>query len=281
MKFFKNKLAVTIIVLSVAFLVLITQSADRGKMSFVESGIGSVVNPVQGVFYKINKKIRNSIGFVLNIPDVKKESVELRAENSKLKSQLAEYSSLKSENDRLRKMLNFKNQRSEYDYVGADVIGKSGGNYLDEFTINKGTKDGIAKGMIAITNEGLVGQVIITGGNWAKVQSLSNENLAVSAMVDSTKENSGIVKGYKDNQNNILAKLYFLPIDSKIKNKDVILTSGLGGMYPKGIRIGEVTSVEVDKGKVMKNATIKPYVDLTKMEEVFIVVPKNKGEVKY
>ncbi|HDK7159746.1 TPA: rod shape-determining protein MreC [Clostridium botulinum] len=285
MKFFKNKLTVTIIVLSVTFLVLITQSAERSKISFVESGIGTVVNPVQGVFYKVNKKIRNSIGFVLNIPDVKKENVELKSKNSKLESQLVEYKSLKDENERLRKMLNFKNQHSEFNYVGADIIGKSGGNYLDEFTINKGSNDGVFKGMIAITNEGLVGQVIATGGSWAKVQSLSNENLAVSAMVDSTKENSGVVKGFKDSQNNILAKLYFLPIDSKIKEKDIILTSGLGAMYPKGIRIGEVKSIEVDKGKVMKNAIIKPYVDLRKIEEVFIVIPKvmpnNKEEVKY
>ncbi len=101
---------------------------------------------------------------------------------------MVEYKSLKDENERLRKMLNFKNQHSEFNYVGADIIGKSGGNYLDEFTINKGSNDGISKGMVAITNEGLVGQVIATGGSWAKVQSLSNENLAVSAMVDSTKE---------------------------------------------------------------------------------------------
>ncbi len=70
-------------------------------------------------------------------------------------------------------------------------------------------------------------------------------------------------------------------MDSKIKEKDIILTSGLGAMYPKGIRIGEVKSIEVDKGKVMKNAIIKPYVDLRKIEEVFIVMPKNKEEVKY
>lgn len=283
MKFFKNKLAVTIIVLSVTFLVLITHSVQRSKLSFVESGIGSVVNPVQGVFYKVNKKVRNSIGFLLNIPDVKRENMELRAKNSKLESQLVEYKSLKEENKSLRDKLNFKNQRSEYNYVGADIIGKSGGNYLDQFTINRGSKDGIGKGMIAITEQGLVGQVISTGTDWAIVQSLSNENLAVSAIVNSTRENSGVVKGYKDSKNNILAKLYFLPLDSKIKEKDVILTSGLGRMYPKGIRIGYVISVEEDKGKVMKNAIIKPYVDLTKIEDVLIVIPKNKveSEVKY
>ncbi|NEZ45662.1 rod shape-determining protein MreC [Clostridium niameyense] len=280
-KFFKNKLAVTIIVLSVTFLILITQSVGRSKVSFVESGIGSVINPVQGTLYKVNKKIRNFVGFILNVPDVKKENEDLKKRNSELESQLIEYKALKSENERLRNMVNFKNQRSEYDYVGCDIIGKSGGNYLDEFTINKGSKSGIAKGMIAITDEGLVGQVTSVGSTWSTVQSLSNENLAVSAIIDRTRENSGVVKGYKDSTSKLLAKLYFLPLESTVKKGDVILTSGLGGFYPKGIRIGKVTGVEEDKGKVMKNAIIEPYVDLRKIEEVFIVIPKNKIEVKY
>lgn len=281
MKIFKNKLAVTIILLSVTFLILITQSVGRSKLSFVESGVGSVLNPIQGVFYKTNQKIKNYIGFVLNIPDVKKENNDLKKKISELEKKLIKSKSLKKENERLRKTLNFKNQHSQYDYIGCDIIGKSGGSYIDEFTINRGTKDGVGKDMIAITSEGLFGKVIQAGSNWAKVQSISNENLAVSAMVESTGENNGIVKGYKDGSNNLLARLEFLPMDSKVKKGDDILTSGIGAMYPKGIRIGKVTLVEEDKGKIMKNAIIKPSANLEKVQEIFIVVPKNKVKVEY
>ncbi|NMA57785.1 rod shape-determining protein MreC, partial [Clostridium cochlearium] len=146
---------------------------------------------------------------------------------------------------------------------------------------NKGLKDGIEKQMIAVTNQGLVGQVISVGRNWAVVQTLSNENMAVSAIVQSTRENMGVVKGFKDSNNNQLAKLYYLPLESKIKKNDVILTSGLdGGLYPKGIKIGYVIDIEEDKGKVMKNAVIQPYVNFSKLEEVFIVVPKEKLNIK-
>lgn len=281
MRIFRNKLAVTIVLLSVTFLILISKTIKSDKISLTGNGIGITFNAIQGGIYKFNSRVKDSVGFILNFSNVKKENEQLRKQNSELESKALDYDSLKEENEKLREMLNFKNQRSEYDYIGCDIIGKSGNGLLDQFVINKGSKDGIAKQMIAITEQGLVGQVTSVGSNWAIVQSLANENIAVSGIVESTNDNGGIVKGYKDSDNRLLAKLYYLPLDSNIKKGDVVLTSGLGGVYPKGIRIGSVTDVEEDKGKVMKNAIIKPYVDFNKIEEVFIVLPKNKIDVKY
>ena len=113
------------------------------------------------------------------------------------------------------------------------------------------------------------------------MQCLSNENIAVAALVQSTRENNGIVKGYKDENNKLLAEIQRLSLDSLIKKDDVIVTSGLGGIYPSGIRIGKVLSVHEDKGEVMKSAIIEPYVNFSKIEEVFIVVPKENREIKY
>jgi len=280
-KFFKNKLMVSIIVLSIAFLILISQSVKRENVSFVENGIGISFNTVQGALYSINSQIKYSLGFVFNYSAVRKENEDLTAKNSELEKKLVDYNSLKDENTSLRDMLNFKNSNSNYNYVGCDIIGKSGSGYLDQFVINKGTNDGISKNMIAVTGVGLVGQVTTVGSNWAIVQTLSNENLAVSAMVESTNENDGILKGYKAAGSSLLAKLYYLPIDSNIAKGDVILTSGLGGLYPKGIRIGSVISIEEDKGQVMKTALVQPYVDFNKIQELFIVVPINKIDVTY
>jgi len=280
-KFIKNKLTVSVIILSVTFLVLISQSIKRNNVSLVENVMGVSFNSFQGAIYSINSQIKYSLGFIFNYSAVKKDDELLRARNSELENMLVEYSALKDENKQLRGMMNFKDTHSEYNYIGCNIIGKSGNGYLDQFVINRGSKDGIAKDMIAITAEGLVGQVVTVGTNWCMVQSLSNENLAVSAMVESTNDNSGILKGYKDSGKNLLAKLYYLPLESTIAKDDVILTSGLGGLYPKGIRIGSVLSVEEDKGKVMKTALVKPYVDFNKIQELFIVVPKDKIDVKY
>jgi len=250
-------------------------------MSFVENGVGVTINSVQGLFYNGFYKIRDSFKFITNFSEVKKENEALKKSNSEYQSKALEYDVLKKESERLRSMLNFSTQRDEYNYVGANINGLSGNSFSDGFIINKGENKGIKKGMVAITGEGLVGQITSVGNNWSIVQSLSNENIAVAALVQRTRDNNGIVKGHKDKNNKFLAEIDRLSLDSGIKKGDVIVTSGLGGIYPPGIRIGNVMSVHEDKGEVMKSAIIKPYVDLEKIEEVFIVVPKETSEVKY
>ena len=283
MRFLKNKLAVVIILLSVTFLSLIGYSVNREKMSFVENGVGVTINSVQGVFFNGFFKIKNSFKFITNISKVKTENESLRKSNNELQAKALEYTASIKENERLRKMYKFSTANGQYNYVGADINGLSGNSFSDGFIINKGENKGIKKGMVAITGDGLVGQVTSVGNNWAIVQCLSNENIAVAGLVDSTRDNNGIVKGYTDAKNKSLAQIQRLSLDSKIKKGDVIMTSGLGRIYPAGIRIGSVLSVHEDKGEVMKSAIIKPYVDFSKIEEVFIVVPKDTeaGEIKY
>ena len=284
MKLLKNKLAVTIIVLSVTFLVLIIATFKRENKSMIESGAGAALNPVQSIVYKATNRVKESVDFFLNFSEVKEENKNLITENEKLKDKLLEYSDLADENERLRQILSFTEEHNNYDYVGCDIIGYPNNNISDGYFINKGENANIQKGMVVVAAQGLVGQVISVGSNWSIVQSLANENIVVAVMADSTREATGYIKGYKDRQNRNLAKVYDLPIDSEIKEGDVIMTSGVGMLYPKEIRIGEVTKVEEDKVKVMKSAIVKPYVDFNKLEELFVIVPKDirdTKEVKY
>lgn len=279
MNFLKNKLAVTIVVLSVSFLILIGYSVKREKVSAVENGIGSTFNLVQGGIYGVSTKIKNTFTFIAEYSNVKKENEELKKKNYELENEVLDYKSLKDENETLKASLNYESQNSEYSYVMCDIVGKSGGSFLEQFVVNKGSKNGIAKGMVVIAPEGLVGKVTYTANNWSIVESLASENIVVGALVQATRENQGIVKGYKDSDNKLLAKLYNLPMNSTVKNGDVILTSGTGLLYPKDIRIGKVTGIENDIGKAMKIATIEPYVDFNKLEVVTIIVPKNKIDI--
>lgn len=92
--------------------------------------------------------------------------------------------------------------------------------------------------MVVITSVGLVGKVTKASSNFSIVQTILNENIAVATMVESTNETTGILQGINDNKNKNLTQLSNIPMDSAIKEGDIILTSGLGSMYPKGIRIG-------------------------------------------
>ena len=281
MKLRKNKLAATVIVLSVAFLGIIIYTINNDQKNAISSGVGSAINPLQKVVYSINDKIKGTLDFFLNFSKIKQENEELTKENIELQNKLLEYDTLKEENDRLREVLNFKNSKDNYSYVGTNIIGYSGESFSNGYIIDKGENDGILKGMVVISDKGLVGQVTSTGSNWAIVESLLNENIAVSVMVNSTRETTGILEGYVTRSNSGLTKVTNLPLDSEIKEGDVIVTSGLGQIYPKEIRIGEVISVESDEIKSMKTAIVKPYVDFDKLEDLFIIIPNETREVKY
>lgn len=281
MKLFKNKLAVTVIVLSVAFLGIIIYTVNSDSKGALSSGAGSTINPLQKVVYSISDKVKETLDFFLNFSEVKDENKELTKENIKLKNKLLEYDKLKEENDRLREVLNFADSKSSYEYVGCEIIGYSGESYTQGYVINKGENHGLKKGMVVVADKGLVGQVTSTGTNWAIVESLLNENIAVSVMVNSTRETTGILEGYVTRSNDGLTKVTNLPVNSDIKEGDVILTSGLGQIYPKEIRIGEVVSVETDDIRVMKTAIVKPYVDFSNLEDLFVIIPTETREVKY
>jgi len=285
MKFLRNKLAVAVIVLSVTFLITIGYSVKRDKVSFVEGGIGSVLNPIQGFIYNVNGKIKGSIGFVTSFSDVKKENEELRKKNDDLEKKLLDYDVLKEQNKTLTEMFSLKNPEDDYKKIGCNITHKSGGSFFDEFVIDRGSKDGIQKKMVVISSKGIIGQVTQTASNWAVVQSLANPNIAISAGkpdLGDVKGYTGILKGYKDSNNNLLAKLTLLPLDADVKKGDVIVTSAYGGVYPKGYRIGEVIDVDSDSVNLMKYAIIQPYVNYNKLDEVFVVIPKViSPEIKY
>lgn len=275
MKPFKNKLAVTIVVLSVAFLGIIIFSL-KNNSSVISSGVGSVISPLQKIIYNANDKLKGSFDFFINFSKVKQENEELAAKNAELENKLIEYNRMKEENTTLREMFDYSQANQNYNYLGCNIVGYSGGNISNGYIIDKGTNDGVKKDMIVITPAGIVGKVTKSESNYSIVQTILNENIAVASMVEITRETTGILQGITDSKNKNLTMLSNIPIDSEIKEGDVILTSGLGGMYPQEIRIGEVVSVEVDSVGIMKKAIVKPYVDFNKLEGLFVVVPKEE-----
>lgn len=275
MKPFKNKLAVTIVVLSVAFLGIIIFNLKRNS-SVISSGVGSVISPLQKIIYNANDKLKESFDFFINFSKVKQENEELAAKNAELENKLIEYNRMKEENTTLREMFDYSQANQNYNYLGCNIVGYSGGNISNGYIIDKGTNDGVKKDMVVITPAGLVGKVTKSESNYSIVQTILNENIAVASMVESTRETTGILQGITDNKKKNLTILSNISIDSEMKEGDVILTSGLGGMYPQEIRIGEVVSVEVDSVGIMKKAIVKPYVDFNKLEGLFVVVPKEE-----
>jgi len=282
MKILKNKLAVTVIILSVVFLAMIGFSVGRNNATFPESGIGSIINKVQVRVYKATSSSLGFLDFFTHYGDVKKENEDLKKKINDLSNMEQHYDTIKNENERLRDSLNYQNANASYEYKGAEISGRIGGAWLEQLSINIGSKDGILAGMVAIDVNGcFVGKVTKVASDWAVIDTLANSNIAVSAIVGGRPQDNGIVKGYRGINNSILGMLNFLPKDSAIKIGDVVVTRGFEQSYPKDIRIGTVIDIQDDKGKLAKNATIKPFVDFSKLQELSIIIPKNKRDIKY
>ena len=281
MKPFKNKLAVTIFLLSVAFCGMIIYSL-QSDANGISSSVSTVVSPLQKIVYNINSRVKETVDFFLNFSEVKLENEELKEKNTKLANELIEYESLKDEVERLREALNFTESKNNYNYVGVNIIGYSGSSLSDGYIIDKGSNDGIDKNMVVVSSKGLVGKVTKVSSNFAIVQSILNENIAVAVMDQQTREATGVLQGLSDKKDNNMTVVYNLPISSDVKEGDIIITSGLGKIYPKEIPVGTVVSVEEDNVKVMKSAVVEPFVNFNEVEELFVVIPNsNIDEIEY
>lgn len=281
MKPFKNKLAVTIVLLSVAFCGMIIYSL-QSDANGISSSVSTVVSPLQKIVYNINSRVKETVDFFLNFSEVKLENEELKQKNTELENELIGYESLKDEVERLREALNFTESRSNYNYVGVNIIGYSGSSLSDGYIIDKGSNDGIAKNMVVVSSKGLVGKVTKVSSNFAIVQSILNENIAVAVMDQQTREATGMLQGLSDKKDKNMTVVYNLPIDSDVKEGDIFITSGLGKIYPKEIPVGTVVSVQEDNVKVMKSAVVEPFVKFNELEELFVVIPNsNIDEIEY
>ena len=281
MKPFKNKLAVTLVLLSVAFCGMIIYSL-QSDANGISSSVSTVVSPLQKIVYNINSRVKETVDFFLNFSEVKLENEQLKQKNAELANELIEYESLKDEVERLREALNFTESRSNYNYVGVNIIGYSGSSLSDGYIIDKGSNDGIAKNMVVVSYKGLVGKVTKVSSNFAVVQSILNENIAVAVIDQQTRDATGVLQGLSDKKHINMTVVYNLPIDSDVKEGDIIITSGLGKIYPKEIPVGTVVSVQEDNVKVMKSAVVEPFVNFNKLEELFVVIPNsNIDEIEY
>lgn len=280
MKFIKNRINIIISLLIVIMIVLILFSSQRFSKSSIEGLAGDALNPIQKIIHTVSNSISNTYKGILKYSELVEENQNIKKENGQLKQESIFYDQLKHENERLREMLNFKNQLGNYEFIGVNIIGKTGGPYVNNYIVDLGQDDGFQNGMVVVSNGGLFGVITSVSDNWSIVSPIINGSVTASGVVQRTNGSNGIVKGHVKNDDNIL-KIEYFPIEEDVVEKDVIVTSGLGGVYPANIPIGEVVSIEVDNRKMSKNAYIRSYVDFEFPRELFVILPKEMRKVEY
>lgn len=257
---------ITIIILII--LVLITNSESNASYN-IGNVISKIISPMQnGITYLKNKVSGNNL-FFADIEQLKNTNEELEKQNSELEQKLRELEIIKTENETLKKYLELTEKYQNYETIPAYIINKDITNYSKTFVINVGRDDGIKENMTVIADEGLVGNIISVTSNTAKVQTIVDTASSTSAIASSTRD-SMVCKGTIDKSNCL--KAYYISRDANIIEGDSIETSGMGGVYAKGIHIGKVTEVSEAKNKIDTTVKIETAVDFEKLETVLIII---------
>ena len=271
MPLWRNRpLMITIILVIVLLVVLIITAGDN-NMSGTESVVGSILSPVQRALYSATDAIGDFFSRIFVGGDLRVENQELLARVAELEAQLQDYGEVKSENERLAAMLGFDTQDGQLEMVSARIIGKSPGHWFHMFVIDAGQSSGVQIDMPVVSGDGLVGRVVATGANWSRVMAIIDSSSGVSGIVERTRDN-GILHGTAAaGSENELLNLSFLPLDADLSPGDTVITSGLAGIFPKGIPVGEVTEVSQSDDGMRNQAVVTPWVDFNHLEEVMII----------
>ena len=270
MNLFRKKSVIFIIIFILVVLLSGLVATKKIKVSFLETPVNTVLAPFEKAVSFVSFKINNALFSVSDFISVYQKNQVLREENTNLKEQLLALNEVSAENNRLNQMLNYQKQNKQHDLVISRVIGRDPGSWTNVIIINRGSDDGISKNMAVINENGLIGNITEVYSNCSKVQLITDPRSAVGALVQ--REQSRIAAILEGNSTNPLnPTMVNLANDADIVVGDKIITSGFGGIYPKGILIGEVIEIIKDDAGFLKNAKIAPAVNLNKLEEVFII----------
>lgn len=258
-------IVITIIILIV---VIVLSNIGSNRMTLMQNAISNIFAPVQNAYVFIKNKLTSNEQQISDINRLKEDNQSLREENSKLKEAERELEILKSENNTLKEYLNLKNKYTDYESIPAYIIEKTYSNYDKVIVINVGEKDGIKENQAVISESGLVGHVISVTDNTAKVQTILDTASNVSASI-STASDSILVKGTIKNNKQI--KATNIPAEATILQGDAVTTSGLGGIYPKGILIGTIKEVINTKNETDRYANVETATNFEKLSTVLVI----------
>jgi len=270
--FWKNRPLIITVILIIILLVLLFSTAGASRETGTQSLVGRVFAPLQQGLYDLTGSISGFFGGLFSSNDAARENAELQQRVAELESKLQDYDATVQENARLKELLGMAESMSDYEIVTARVIGKTPGVWFRQFTVNAGRDRGIEPNMIVMTGDGLMGRVVSVSDTFCKVMSLIDSDSGVPAIVERTRDYGVVcpIAVHTGEDGGDQLEMNYLPIDADVIPGDKILTSGIGGIYPKGLLIGQVSAVGTGEDSV-KTVEIVSDVDFRHVEEVMII----------
>lgn len=246
-------------------IVAISAGATPGR-----NAVGTLLTPFRSAVAAIDRQAMQIYNYIFSYEALQAENDALKAQISQMEEDVRTAQALQRENSRYEQLLSFQDEHEDYVFEPAYIISWDSSSYRSTFTIGKGTNSGLEAGMCAVTeNEQVVGLVTEVGANWAKVTTILDSNLEISASIAASGY-TGVVQGTYQSENTRLLRMNYLGTDAILKNGDQVVTTG-STLYPRGLLLGHITNVSMDEAGVAKYAALEASCDLEELEQIFVI----------
>ena len=258
------------------FCIIFFAARGRFQVPVSSQTVSLVLSPFQQAVSWVGGQLAYVTGNVWDIATVHEQNKMLRNEVEQLRVQNLQASEAMAENERLRTLLGYRQMATQFDMVAARVIGRESATWSRMIVINRGRQDGVDVDMAVVTQSGLVGHVVEAGWNSSKVQLILDPRSSVGTLVQRAESRvAGIVQGDLDNPT--MPQMVNIPKNADVVEGDVIVTSGFGGLYPKGLVVGLISSLQNDAGGLLKIGIMEPAVDFQKLEDVMVITASREA----
>lgn len=256
----------------VALTILVLTFSPQ-NMRRVQAGFLGMISPFLKTGSSVERKYREFREGLKTLEQLEQDNKRLLVTNKELSATNQTLRGLETENNRLRNALGYR-ARSVFKLMPAQIIARDASTWYQKVTIDRGAADGIKLDMPVLTEEGLVGKTTAISDNASVVVLIADETCRVAANVEGTRE-QGIVQGGRASSNTMpVITLNFLTKQANLQSQQEVYTSGVGGVFPPGVLIGQVREFKVRE--LDAQAIITPKVDLTTLQDVFVVVGSAK-----
>lgn len=270
LRFLSRTFIIFVLVIAATFALMWFTAVPRQVLAPVETAARSVVDPVNAGLMALTRYARGLTDMFVSVGELQGEKAELVKELGELRQENNRLKEYQLENIRLRELLGFKESSiNQFNLMAASVVGRNPSNWHSTLTVNRGSRDGVKPDMVVIVPEGLVGRVTRVTPHTAEVILILDPDAAVGGVSQTVDQTPGVVVGTDDGLGYL--KMIHVPYDAVISKGDTIVTSGLGRLYPRGLRIGSVIRVENESGGFLKHAILKPFASFDHLQEVFLV----------
>jgi len=280
-KLFSNKIFLLIIATLLVVAIIIFDSMPGKPLQSLTAPISAVVNPVQQMFSSAGGKISGFFSAISEGMALREENETLKKEIERLEFELTQSEEAVSRWEDLKNALNIRDKFEKFNFFSASVLTRESDEWFSIIRADSGTDDGIKmeeNGSLAVVDvkSNLVGRVLSLDNTTTKILPILHEGFSVSAKVDTVNGIVVRVHGEALLKEKGLCKVDQIPLTGQLQVGDILVTSGTGGLFPPGIPIGEIVSIEKES-ELSSYATLRPFVNIAELNDVLIMTEKTEG----